>query len=178
MSGTHHDVKDPSLFVDLARRVLHETPQAHFLWVGGTDNAYSVFVKEKAKRLGLTANVTWVPPQTEDYYNYLDAADGFVLTSKRESLGLVLLEAAALAKPIVAFESAGPREILRPGMGTLIEGRDVSSLVATMLKVMGGDVDVDPRVSRRRAAEFDISIQGRRWQRIIDTYLATMGAPL
>lgn len=175
MSGTHNQRKDPSLFVEVASRTTKETDRARFLWVGETRNAYSIFVKEKARRLGLTGKLSWIPPQTEHYYDYLNAADGFVMTSRSESLGLVLLEAAALGKPIVSFDSPGPREILRPGMGLLAERSDTAGLVSAMTKVMRGEVSFDPAVSRRRAADFDISNQGQRWQSFVQDYL-TRGA--
>jgi glycosyltransferase involved in cell wall biosynthesis len=82
----------------------------------------------------------------------------FVLSSRREAWGLVLLEALAHGMPIVATDCPfGPREILRDGkLGRLVEVDDVPSL-ATALAAHAADPAVLEKAAvdgPERAREF------------------------
>lgn len=50
-------------------------------------------------------------------------ADLYVFASRHESYGLTLMEALAAGLPVVAVESGGTREIVRPEFGVLVPGR-------------------------------------------------------
>ena len=81
----------------------------------------------------------------------LAGASLFVLSSRREGMGgLVLLEALAHGKPIVATDCrAGPREILPGGkLGRLVEVDDVSGLAAAIVAHAA-----DPAVLEKAAAD-------------------------
>jgi phosphatidylinositol alpha-1,6-mannosyltransferase len=70
-----------------------------------------------------------------------------------EGFGLVFLEAAATGLPVVAGDSGGARETVRPGdTGELVDGRDVAAVARTVLALL-----TDPD---RAAAMGD---RGRRW---------------
>jgi glycosyltransferase involved in cell wall biosynthesis len=52
-------------------------------------------------------------------------------TSRSEPFGIVLIEAMSLAKPVVAFASAGPLEIVQPGVTGLLLPKDGGSRALT-----------------------------------------------
>lgn len=54
-------------------------------------------------------------------YPVLAACKGLILSSKYEGLGLVLLEAAALGKPVVSTDVQGPRGLMTEHGGMLVE---------------------------------------------------------
>jgi glycosyltransferase involved in cell wall biosynthesis len=171
MSGTRDPNKNPERFVRIAAELLKQEPLTYFLWIRGKDTGYSLYAEALAKRLNIDDKIFWIPEKIEDYLNHLDAADGFVLTSYRESFSLVTLEAAALGKPFVSFNSGGPKEIFRNGMGAIVDSWNVNDMVTTMLQVMRGDIYVNADISRARAAEFDISVIVKRWESIILKYI-------
>jgi glycosyltransferase involved in cell wall biosynthesis len=57
------------------------------------------------------------PQQGEALLDYYHCADLFVFTSKHDLFGLVLLEALATGLPIVAFDIAGPKDVVPRGCG-------------------------------------------------------------
>ena len=108
--------------------------------------------------------------RSDDYYDHLNAADGFVLTSAKESFSLVSVEAAYLGKPVVAFDCGGVREIVSEGMGTIVGSWNVSDLVREMSKVMNGETRFDSLVARERVKEFFVGTQGERWLGLMRKY--------
>jgi glycosyltransferase involved in cell wall biosynthesis len=164
MAGTLDPNKNPLLFMELAREMAKRNVKAHFLWIGGGGGrGYRVFVEGVAKVHEARGNISWVGARTDDYYDYLNAADGFVLTSSRDSFPLTMIEAAALGKPIVSFDSGGVKEFVRPEMGMVIDSWDPQDLVQAMLGVMTGEILCDPAVARTRAEMFDAPLQAKKW---------------
>lgn len=170
MSGSIDPNKNPHAFLELARELLGRGLDVHFIWLGGGGRGYRPFVEGRTELLRLGERVSWVGARVEDYYDYLNAADAFVLTSFRDSFPLVLVEAAALGKPIVSFNSGGVKEFVRPGMGAVTDSWNPSDLAELMSGLMRGEVEFDPRVARARAEEFDAPAQARRWEEVMLAY--------
>jgi glycosyltransferase involved in cell wall biosynthesis len=173
MAGALDVNKNPVVFAKIAEEILKTGQRAHFLWLGGAgiESGYSVFARKMPERLNIAKNLSWIIPHEGNYYDYLSVANGLVLTSRQESLSLVAVEVAALGKPIVSFNSGGPRELLKDGMGVIVESWNVSDIVRAMLQVMRGEIDLNAKVSRERAEQFDVSLQVRRWESLIQKYL-------
>jgi L-malate glycosyltransferase len=170
MSGSVDPNKNPLAFLEVARELLAKRLDVHFVWIGGGGKGYRPFVEGAVERLGLGGSVSLVGARTDDYYDYLNAADALVLTSLRDSFPLVMIEAAALGKPIVSFNSGGVREFVRPGMGAVIDSWNAADLAAAMAEVMTGETPFDQRAARARAEEFDAPVQVRRWEGIMRAY--------
>ena len=85
--------------------------------------------------LGLTQRVALLGHVTNPYPLY-HQADVFVLSSTREGLPTVLIEALALGCIIVSTDArSGPREILEDGkLGLLVPPSDAASLATAMIK--------------------------------------------
>jgi glycosyltransferase involved in cell wall biosynthesis len=65
----------------------------------------------------------------------LDAADGFVLSSAWEGMPLVVGEAMAMAKPVVATDVGGVRELVGDS-GAIVPAKDSNALGEAMLAMM------------------------------------------
>lgn len=177
MAGYIDPNKNASLFVDLARYMLDKEIDSHFVWIGGSGTGYETYVRNKSVEIRVANRVTWAGVRDEDYYDYLNAADGFVLTSTRDSFPLVMVEAAALCKPIVAFNSGGVSEFVKPGMGRVVDSWNLADLADAMISVMTGKIEIDRNSLRRQAEKLDVSVQVERWEGILRKYVGGDGHP-
>lgn len=62
----------------------------------------------------------------------LRSADAFVLSSRAETFGVVLLEALACGVPVIATACGGPQDIVQPGMGLLVPPDDIDAMANAM----------------------------------------------
>lgn len=171
MSGSLDPNKNPVLFAELARDLLDRGHDAHFLWLGGTENGYSLYARNRAAALRLSERLVFVGARADDYFDYFGAGDGLALTSAKESFSIVTVEAAYLGKPVVAFNCGGVSEIVREGMGVVIDSWNRRDLAAAMERVMSGELPHDPAVARERAEGFDISARVGHWERTLAEHL-------
>ena len=174
MCGSLDENKNPFLFIDIAHIITKTYTNAIFMWVGGANTeAFEHACKEKTKQLGLENNIRWVTNPGRDYLNYFSCADGFVLTSKRESFSLVTVEALLLELPVVANNCVGVKEILGTDIGKVIEEEsNAEKMAAEMLNYMNGTYTVDAIKGKLRAQEFDIKILAGKWNEILNDYFA------
>jgi glycosyltransferase involved in cell wall biosynthesis len=97
----------------------------------------------------------------------LDAADGFVLSSAWEGMPLVVGEAMAMEKPVVATDVGGVHELLGD-TGTVVPARDPDELGKAMLDVMRRSPQlrrVLGRAARERiVSQFDTNILFPKWE--------------
>jgi glycosyltransferase involved in cell wall biosynthesis len=95
-------------------------------------------LRRLAARLGLERHVAfagYLDRETELLDCYA-AADVFVFASRTETQGLVLLEAMAMGRPVVALAEMGTRDVLREGMGALIAADDVGDFAHKVLTLL------------------------------------------
>ncbi len=124
-------------YVEAARRLRESWPRAEFAILGfaGSDNRSAVPIAdvERWRDEGL---VTYLG-ETEDVRRFLEASDCVVLPSYREGLPRTLLEAAAMARPMIATDVPGCREVVADGEnGFLCEARSAGSLASAMERML------------------------------------------
>ena len=91
------------------------------------------------KKLDLQGNVRLLC-FCQNVNELIGAADMLVLPSDVESFGLVVLEAMALGKPVVATRSGGPEEIVLEGeTGILVEPDDTQALAQAIAKLIANE---------------------------------------
>jgi glycosyltransferase involved in cell wall biosynthesis len=90
------------------------------------------WLEQQALSLGLSPRVQFVG-QVEDVGGLLAAADAVLLPSRWEGLPLVLLEAMARARPVVATAVGGVSDVLEDGVtGTLVPPNDAEALAEAL----------------------------------------------
>lgn len=100
-------------------------------------------------RAGLERRVSLLGFQSNPW-KYMARADVFVLTSRYEGFGNVLIEAMAAGLPVVATASHGTREIVRHETnGLLVESHQAASVADALERVL---TDVDFRRALARGA--------------------------
>ncbi len=90
----------------------------------------------EAKQWGIEDRLTFTGFRG-DAQNFIAAGDIFVLPSPAEPFGLVLLEAMALAKPVIATRAGGPLEIVEADRtGLLVPPGDPNALADAITRLL------------------------------------------
>lgn len=135
--------KGIDVFIDAATFVVQNAPTARFVVIGGTHFSEARYPDELARevqRCGLRDRVFFVGHQ-DKIVDWMQALDILVLPSvEPEAFGMVLLEAMALEKVVIASRADGPLEIIEDGVnGILFPPGDASALATTILMVLQGE---------------------------------------
>jgi len=117
-----------------ALRILHDSHQNVRLLVIGEGPLRS-HLEAEVKRLGLKQVVTFAGHK-EQAYDFINMMDIFALPSLHEGIPMVLLEALALKRPVIASRVGGiPEVVLHGHTGLLIDHSNPAELAAG-LKIM------------------------------------------
>ena len=104
--GNIQPVKNPRLFVELAIRM----PEVKFVMIGRNINALHL---TKEYGVSIPKNLFLINEiRHEDTLDAISACKVFVMTSKREGIPTVLLEAMGMGKPVVAPAHSGCKEVI------------------------------------------------------------------
>ena len=119
-----------------------------------------------ARRLGVDEHVDF-PGFVDNPYAFMARAFLFVLSSRREGLPTVLIEAMACGCPVVSTDCPhGPREILEDGKhGPLVPVGDAEALAAAMARTL--DAPPRPEALRERASFFNVARAIDRYEELL-----------
>lgn len=119
-------------YVDAARLLKAKYPHAEFRLLGPYDDnpaAVDAHAVAEWERAGLVSYLG----EAADVRPYIEQAAVFVLPSYREGMPRAVLEAMAMAKPVVTTDVPGCREAVRDGVnGFLVPARDAQALAAAL----------------------------------------------
>jgi len=164
-------------FVEAARMVRQEVPEARFQVLGPVDTG---------KRGVPTADIEeWKAKGIIDYLGtatdvrpFIKSADCVVLPSYREGMPRVLLEAAAMARPLIAVDVPGCRQIVREGeTGFLAEARSGSSLANKIIEFMNLDPQTRSSMGRRAREVVEVEFSEDLVERAYVQALAEIARP-
>jgi glycosyltransferase involved in cell wall biosynthesis len=124
--------------------------------------------------------VTWLG-QLQDIRELWTKAHIAVLPSRREGLPKSLLEAAAMARPIIATDVPGCREVAKAGVNALLVPPDDADALAAALAQLAGDGALRARfgAASRRLVESDLAEEavGAATVALYRRALAALGLP-
>jgi alpha-1,6-mannosyltransferase len=134
----------------------------HLLMIGGRRTAR------------LAANVTQLPYRRDSVQlaQWLASADALVHAGSRETFGLVILEAMACGRPVVAVRAGGVPELLDERVGLLADPDDALSLSEAISALYARDLDTLGRSARQHV------LQHYTWQSVFQRQLAVYRALL
>ncbi len=129
-----------------APAILARHPAARIVVAGGGELESEIRVLARGLRLGRHIVLLGERPDARELLSLFNV---FVLPSLWEGLPLVLIEAAALGKPIVATDVDGSREILSNGeTGLLVPAADPPALASAVNRLLD-DPDLASRLASR-----------------------------
>ena len=125
-------------------------------------------LEQQAQALGLRARVEflgWVPP--DDVPRLINRATLILVPSREEALPLAAIEAAQLARPIVAARVGGLPEIVQHGAtGLLVEPNRPEALAAAVARLL----DAPVLAERMGAAARPRALRLFGWERYVEAY--------
>lgn len=172
--------KGQDVFVAAAAQILAARPTTRFTVVGGSvfglEPEYFEGLKQTAASLGLGDRMRFTGFRN-DVPRLMAACDVVCHTSRvPEPFGLVVLEAMALGKPVVATEGGGPSEIITaPDLGVLVPPEDPGAMARAVLALLD-DPDrrcaIGTRAAAHVAAHFSIDTMASSLLRHVDDLLS------
>lgn len=163
-------------YVEAARLVRAQMPQARFRLLGFLDVENRTAVPRADVEGWVREGLIDYLGATDDVRPHIADADCVVLPSYREGTPRSLLEAAAMARPLIATDVPGCREVVEDGVnGWLCRVKDAGDLADHMLRFAvapaGYRLEMGRQSRLKAEREFDEKI-------VIDAYLAAIDAAL
>lgn len=127
-------IKQHNLFLDVAKNILKEYPEAIFLIVGY--GPLEEKIRQYVIDLGIEKSVFLLGFQSDlnPLYAFCDLV---LLTSAYDGFPNVLMEAMAVGRPVVTFDVGGVRElILSEKTGVIVPPNDVQTMTRKTLKLL------------------------------------------
>ena len=144
--------KDYPTLLSAFSNVLEKFPDAE-LYVVGEGYLQKDLIK-LSKSLGVNGKVHWLG-KTEYINDFLSKINLFILPSKYEGFGLVLLEAMVAMKPIIAANNSAIPEVLGKSYEGLFSTGDVKAL-AQHIKTAINDKDFSKRLVKSYSSQLNL----------------------
>jgi glycosyltransferase involved in cell wall biosynthesis len=163
--------KAPEVLLQAFATTIMAAPHARLAMVGA--GPLEASLRELAGQLNVADKILWLGER--DARGVLAAFDIFALSSRKEGLPYVVLEAMAAGLPVVATSSAGVEILIDPGVsGAVVPPDDADAFAAALT-----DLAINPRrladcgrASYERSLLFTIDAMT---DRTLDTYLSVIG---
>ena len=170
------DQKGLDLLLSSVPYILASRPDTWFVIVGGGSKEQEL--KELAASLGI-AHRTRFTSWRRDAVDLIQTFDCYVSSSKFEGMPMSLLEAMALAKPIVATAVGGIPEFVRDGEnGVLVHSRNARVLADALLGVVAQEGEarrLGENGKRLYESRFTAEAMARDYAALYEKHLARKG---
>lgn len=159
-------------YVEAARRVKTQHPQARFQLLGAVDADNRTAIDRATVERWVADGLVEYLGTTVDVRPFIAAAHCVVLPSYREGAPRTLIEAAAMARPLIATDVPGCRAVVDDGVnGYLCAVRDGASLADAVMRFMAlphaAQVEMGQAGRLKMRHEFDESLVVEAYQSVI-----------
>lgn len=121
--------------------ILHRDYTDIQLIIGG-DGPCRKHLEQLSVSLGVESNVKFIGMLSRNQVvEEMASSNAFVLSSDYETFGVVLVEALALGKPVIATRCGGPESIVNEEVGCLVEKNNVEALYEGMKSIYEHEYD-------------------------------------
>jgi len=160
-------------FLEAAARVHERIPRARFLVVGRGN--LKEILEADIIRLGLSGKA-WLTPYCHDMPAAMNALDCLVHAQVgTEALGLVVCEAHACGKPVIASRLDGiPEAFALAGLGQLVEPESIPELAEALVNWAGRPSPNEQQIAalhQQVAAGFSLAVSARKTLELYRTLL-------
>jgi glycosyltransferase involved in cell wall biosynthesis len=131
-------------------------------------------VQRLVVRLGLSGSVTFLGGMSApEVAREIRQSAALVLPSRRETFGVVLAEALACGRPVIATRCGGPEDIVSEDVGVLVEPNDAPALAEGISRVLSSASSYDPAALNSHAIHrFGRDVVSAQIQRVYEETLA------
>jgi len=153
------------------KSVANYNPHIHLIVAGDGEERQNLELL--TQQLGLTNKVKFIRiTNREDIIRLLSGCQFFVLPSRREGFGIVILEAMASKRAVVATEVGGPAEIIKDGEnGILAKSLDSKSLAKAITYLLE-----NPEMRKKMGENGRKLVEEKyTWDKIVSKYLKIYG---
>jgi len=159
-------------YVEAARRIKAQMPRARFRLLGFLDVENRTAVPRQTVEHWEQEGIIEYLGETNDVRPHLADADCVVLPSYREGTPRSLLEAAAMARPLIATDVPGCRDVVEDGVnGLLCRAKDIDDLTDKMLLFTASSNEQRLEMGRQSRLKAERQFDERI---VVDAYLAAI----
>ncbi len=157
--------KGQDVLLDAWSSCVQKYPEAE-LWIAGTGSLRET-LEQRTCALGLQKNVRFVGfLSQQEIHHVLQAADIFVLPSREEPFGIVLLEAMAHGLPVIASDVGGiPEVVPKNGDINLVPVADVAALQRALFYALENPT-MPSEINQKHALLFTWNQQVERFEKL------------
>ncbi len=138
--GRFETIKGPDIFLKVCRR-LKETSTENFGVVMVGDGTLFDDIKKQSESLGLNKFLHFTGYRSA-IADIIKDIDILILTSRNEGFGMVVLQAMAAGKPVIAMDVGGVGELIEDGeTGYLVPFDDIDSMVRYIQRLINNSKD-------------------------------------
>ena len=135
-AGRLEHVKGVDLLLEAVKSLSENTQRQFSVRLAGKGSLREK-LEQQAIDLGVNDRVSFLGRLSrEEMLKEMQQANCFVLPTRYEAFGVVLIEATATGLPVIATRSGGPDSIVTKENGLLIERENVNELAGAMLEMM------------------------------------------
>lgn len=157
------DIMNPRKNLDTVLQALSDVPEMHLAVAG---KCHGSPYPAMARAMGLQDRVHFLGFRPE-MPMLMRSVDMFVLPSRYEPFGLVVLEAMAAGLPVVTSRQAGISAIISPAVGHVLEDSNDAETLAKWLRILGAS----PELRQRMGADARSLAEAHSWQEMARQYV-------
>ena len=165
--GRFEPVKGPEIFLQVCRQ-LHRQYGSRLKALMAGDGALNEKIHQERELLGLN-DFLLLPGFRQDIVFLFTDLDLLVVTSINEGFGMVILEAMAAGKPVVAHDVGGIAELVVDGeTGFLVPAGDVDAICSRLDQLLNDRelYEAMSQAARRQATAYSLSAMADRFEAI------------